>query len=202
MSDAYDDVQPDSAPGYRDQVAETDRVRWDARYVAGEAAHVGPPGVFAPYVHLFPTSGQALELACGAGSASVWLAQRGLEVWGVDVSQVAVAQARELAQRNGVGIRCRFDVVDLDDGLPAGPPADVIICHRFRDPGLYRAIAGRLRPGGLLAISVLSEVDARPGPFRAAPGELAAAFAGLDAIAAGEGGGEAWLLARVKRDGL
>ncbi len=156
--------------------------------------------MFAPYVDVFPTSGQALELACGGGSASVWLAQRGLAVWGVDVSPVAVAHARELAERNDVGCRCRFDVVDLDNGLPPGPSVEVIFCHRFRDPGLYPAIAGRLASGGLLAISVLSEVGARPGPFRAAPGELAAAFAGLDAVAAGEGGGQAWLLARAGRN--
>ena len=55
----------------------------------------------------------------------------------------------------------------------------------------------RLEPGGLLAMVVLSEVDVGPGPFRARPGELAAAFAGLDLIAEGEGQGEAWLLARA-----
>jgi hypothetical protein len=43
---------------------------------------------------------------------------------------------------------------------------------------------------------VLSEVGAAPGPFRAKPGELTAAFAELDPVAAGEGEGQAWLLAR------
>ena len=41
--------------------------------------------------------------------------------------------------------------------------------------------------------------SATPGPFRGAAGELSAAFAGLDVIAAGEGQGEAWLLARARR---
>jgi hypothetical protein len=110
---------------------------------------------------------------------------------------VAIGRARDLAGRSGVGDRCRFDVVDLDDGLPAGPPADVILCHKFRDRRLDRAIIGRLAPGGLLAIVVLSEVGTEPGPFRAAPGELPAAFAELDQVAAGEGQGCAWLLARA-----
>ena len=42
----------------------------------------------------------------------------------------------------------------------------------------------------MLAIAVLSEVDAAPGPYRAVPGELAAVFANLDLIAAGEGQGD------------
>lgn len=145
---------------------------------------------------MFPTTGQALDLACGQGQFAVWLARRGLKVWGLDVSEVAIRQAQDLALSSGVGERCRFDVMDLDDGLAAGPPAQVIVCHRFRDRRLDAAVIGRLAPGGLLAISALSEVGAAPGPFRAAAGELTAAFAEFDVLAAGEGDGKAWLLAK------
>ncbi|PQM45097.1 hypothetical protein C1Y40_04747 [Mycobacterium talmoniae] len=81
----------------------------------------------------------------------------------------------------------------------AGPgrPPHIILCHKFRDRRLDRAIIARLAPGGLLAISALSEVGAAAGPFRASAGELPAAFADLELVDAGEGGGEAWLLARA-----
>jgi SAM-dependent methyltransferase len=177
-----------------------DRRRWDERYTSqGPAAvdAVVPPSVLAAYAEVFPTAGKALDLACGPGLGSVWLALRGLQVLGLDISPVAVGHARELARRSGVDDRCRFDVVDLDDGLPAGSPVDVILCHKFRDRRLDQAIIERLAPGGLLAIAVLSEVGAGPGPFRAAPGELRAAFAQLELVAAGEGQGHAWLLARA-----
>jgi SAM-dependent methyltransferase len=180
-------------------VTREDRNRWDERYASGEPASVdvvGPPALLADYADAFPTGGCTLDLACGRGLNSVWLARRGLQVWGCDVSPVAISQARDLAHRNGIGDRCRFDVVDLDDGLPAGPPVDIILCHKFRDRRLDRAIIERLTPGGLLAIAVLSEVGAAPGPFRAAAGELPAAFADLDVIVTGEGQGYAWLLAR------
>lgn len=180
-------------------MAERDRARWDGRYAGGAPAPVGSDGpapVFAPFADVFPTAGRALDLACGRGQGAVWLARRGVDVWGVDISPVAVEQARDLARRSGVAPRCRFSVADLDDGLPAGPQADAILCQRFRDRRLDAAIIGRLAPGGVLAITVLSEVGAAPGPFRAAAGELSAAFAGLEVITAGEGGGEAWLLAR------
>lgn len=180
-------------------MGEADRHRWDERYAAKgppPLSSVAPPPVFAGHADLFPTSGRALELACGQGTGSVWLAARGLQVVGFDVSPVAIGQARELAQRAAVGHRCRFEVVDFDGGLPAGAPVDVIVCCKFRDPRLDRAIIDRLAPGGLLAIAALSEVGAGPGAFRAAAGELPAAFADLELIDADEGGGQAWLLAR------
>ena len=181
-------------------MADTDRVRWDQKYAGRAGGAPGLPQVFAQYVDEIPAAGRALDLACGSGSAAVWLAERGLTVWGVDVSAVAIEQAQELADRHGVSDRCRFSVADLDDGLPPGPPVEMILCHRFRDPRLYPAMVGRLTPGGLLAISVLSEVGSQPGFFRAAAGELDVAFADLQALAAGEGDGQAWLLARVKGD--
>ena len=172
-----------------------DRDRWDAVY--GERATPAPPrlpAVFAAYRSHFPSSGAALEIACGTGAASVWLAQRGLRVHGVDVSATAIDAARRLAGK--AGVTARFDTFDLDGGLPPGDLVQVLLCHKFRAPTLYNPMMARLVPGGLLAICVLSEVGAEPGRFRAAAGELRSAFAGLDVIASGEGDGQAWLLAR------
>lgn len=191
-------------------MTDRDRRRWDERYarLAPEAlggAELGvvelgvvePPDFLAPHVDLFPSAGHALDVACGQGRAAVWLASRGLHVRGLDISRVAIGHARDLARRRGVGDRCRFDVVDLDGGLPAGPPVDVIVCNKFRDPRLDQALIRRLSPGGLIALSVLSEVGAGPGPFRAVAGELPAAFAQLEVLAADEADGAAWLLARA-----
>lgn len=180
-------------------VSEQDRIRWEERYrnratPGVPAAEI--PAVFAPFEAEFPSRGRALDVACGPGVAAVWLALRGLDVWGLDISATAIHQARELATYAGVGERCQFDVVDLDDGLPAGPPVDLVMCHRFRDSRLDQSIADRLAPGGLLAISALSVVGAGAGRFRVQPCELTTAYAQLEVIGAGEGDGEAWLLAR------
>ncbi|PZO68709.1 MAG: SAM-dependent methyltransferase, partial [Sphingomonas taxi] len=129
-------------------------------------------------------------------TAAVWLARRGLYVWACDISPVAIAQAKRLAERAGQAERCEFQVVDLDDGLPAGIPVNLLLCNKFRDPRLDGAIVERLAVGGILAISVLSEVGASPGPYRARRGELLQAFSALDVIGAGEADGEAWLLGR------
>ncbi len=157
---------------------------------------ITPPSKFGDHVDLFPTTGFALELACGSGGTSVWLALRGLKVHGVDISGTAIGLAKKLAAENAVSSSCRFDVVDLDRGLPEGPQADLVVCHLFRDVRLYPQMVQRLTPGGLLAVAVLSEVDAKPGPFRAMAGELTDAFGHLEILEAGEGDGHAWILAR------
>jgi SAM-dependent methyltransferase len=119
-----------------------------------------------------------------------------MEVYGVDVSAVAIDLARRLAVADGVADQCRFDVVDLDGGLPTGPQVDLLLCHLFRDRRLDRAMVERLLPGGLLAVAVLSEVGAGPGPYRSRPGELRGVFGELDVLVEGEANGTAWLLGR------
>lgn len=182
-------------------MTEEARIHWDDRYAGmGPAAAftIAPPTTFAPHEHLFPTRGHALEIACGQGRAAVWLARRGLDVWGLDISPVAVNSAQELAARVEVDSRCRFDVVDLDGGLPDGPLVDLILCHLFRDSSLDQLLLERLAPGGMLAIAALSEVDVGPGRFRVAAGELHAAFANeINVVAEGEQDGHAWLLGRA-----
>jgi len=181
-------------------VAKRDREHWDDRYTQAVVASQdqGPvaPATFKALADRFPRSGTALEIACGRGRAAVWLADRGMSVVGYDISPVAVELAGALAEQLALSHRCTFGVADFDDGLPPGEPVDLILCHMFRNAALDRAMVQRLRPGGLLAIAVLSEVGAGPGRFRAPPGTLTAAFHDLDLVAHGEGSGTAWLLGR------
>lgn len=180
-------------------MAEEDRRKWDTRhaeYGPAPVTQISPPPVFADMEGLIPTEGRALELASGPGRAGVWLANRGLDYLGVDVSPVAIEVARRLALSSGMADRCRFEVHDLDNGLPDGPPADLVFIYLFRDSRLDRAVIDRLAPGGILATACLSEVGAGPGQFRAKPGELIKAFSSLDILAEGEAGGMAWLIGR------
>jgi SAM-dependent methyltransferase len=148
-----------------------------------------------------PVTGQALDVACGRGAVAVWLARRGLTVDAVDISPGGLAAGARLAAAHDVTDRIRWIAHDLDAGLPPGctGPYDVVVCQLFRDPVRYGDLAAVLSPGGLLAVTVLSQVGAGPGAFRAAPGELRAAFRGLDVLLDRETDGEATLLARAPR---
>jgi SAM-dependent methyltransferase len=183
-------------------MSEADRRRWDDRYRQGPTPDdaIALPDLFVPHEGLFPRRGRALDLACGRGRATLWLAARGLEAWGVDISPVAIAAARELADRRGLADRCRFDVVDLDAGLPEGFDVDVVLCHLFKDAALDGPIVERLTAGGLLAIAVLSASRGREGPYRSSLRELVDGFPTLSVVASGDDGETAWFLGRKPSD--
>lgn len=174
-----------------------DRTRWDERWSAAESRPATAPPAFGEAIEHFPTSGSAIDVACGDGAHSDWLIQRGLTVVGYDVSDVAVQRAR--LRFGADDDRAAFVVADLDHGLPPGPAVDLVLCHRFSARGLDAALVERLKPEGVLAVAVLSEVGAGPGRFRARPGELRERFGDVDdleIVATYEGHGDAWLVAR------
>lgn len=173
-----------------------DRERWDARFAGLGPGELAPPDALRGREDLVPTAGRALDVACGRGTVAVWLAHRGLGVDAVDVSPVALAAGRALAVETGVDT-VRWLEADLDDGLPVTGPYDVVVCQRFRDPALYRPLAAALAPDGLLVVGVLCAVGDTGGAFRAAPGELLAAFGDLDVLHHEEAHGQASLVARA-----
>jgi len=178
-----------------------DAERWDERYADAPPAEPAPPdGIESVSVEV-PVGGRALDVACGLGGQVVWAARRGLHVVGLDVSPVAVEATRRLARVHGVARRVDVRVHDLDAGLPADLGRfDLVICQRFRAPGVVPALVASLAEGGLAVLSVLSVVGAAvPGPHHAVPGELAAAVraTGADMLLSTEGDGRAIVVARA-----
>ena len=160
-----------------------DARRWDERYATVTAASPQPPEILERWpdlVTLIPSSGRCVDVACGPGAVTLWLAGRGLDVTALDVSTRAIDLLRRTAAGCEPPLRVDARVVDLDDGLPNDlVDLDLVVCQRFRDRSLYPVMVERLRPGGMALVSVLSEVGARrPGPFHAPPGELHTSFSG------------------------
>lgn len=172
-------------------MSDEDTRRWDVRHAVVDSAGPLPPAALHGREALLPPAGRALEVACGRGAVARWLAERGFGVDAVDLSGVGLA-----ALAGAAGVRCVQH--DLDLGLPSScaGPYDVVVCQRFRDPALYPALVERLAAGGLLVVTVLSEVGDEPGRFRAPAGELLSAFSGLETLVHTERNGEASLVAR------
>ncbi len=173
-------------------MSDVDRRRWDARHAAAQDVVALPPDALRGREDLVPTAGRALDVACGRGAVALWLARRGLAVDAVDVSSVGLGAGA----RRAADLPVRWWRHDLDAGLPPGcaGPYDVVVVQRYRHPALYPVLAAALAPGGLLVVTVLSEVDEGPGPWRAAPGELRAAFPDLDVLVHAEAKGEVSLV--------
>ena len=55
--------------------------------------------------------GKALEVGCGTGTNSIWLARQGFNVLGVDIAQAAIDMANQ--KKNGVPLSCEFTVLDF-----------------------------------------------------------------------------------------
>jgi len=108
-----------------------------------------------------PASGRILEVGCGHGLLSLYLALASpeREVVGIDVDEEKLAAARVAAA--GAGLAATFDVV-AGAALPEGPWAgiaivDVLYLLAADDQrALLRSCAGALAPGGVLAVKEMA----------------------------------------------
>ena len=186
---------------------ETDRKRWDRKYTAREGpAHFRPGRLLTEHRHLLTGEGQdairqpggspggprALDVACGFGGTSLFLASLGYQVDAVDVSGVALAQVQAEASRRGLQV----NLVQADLTRWWVPPAwyDLIVVKYYLNRDLMPRLAGGLRAGGLLFVEHrnLRYLSVRPGfdpAFLLRFGELRrfAMEAGLDLLHVADG---------------
>jgi Cyclopropane fatty acid synthase and related methyltransferases len=145
---------------------------FELRYLLGRApwdTGVTPPEVVELVERGDLPPGRALDLGCGTGTNSFYLARHGWEVVGVDFSVVAIRRARRRARRMNLPVRFyRADVTDL--GFLTGPfdlALDIGCLHGIPPEGRmrYAAEVGRLvRPGGLYMLyAFFPRPDGPPG---------------------------------------
>lgn len=102
--------------------------------------------------------GKALDLGCGGGKDSIWLAQRGWVVHGVDASAGAIAEARAAARTAGVCLV--LDTASISDWRPVSR-YDLVFCTfalPARGTGRSRMLetaAGAVALGGTILLTDL-----------------------------------------------
>ena len=97
----------------------SEEIKWQERYLSGDL----PWDTNRPSVELQRVLREeclepcrAIELGCGTGTNSVWLAQQGFEVVGVDLAPAAIDRARQRAAAAGVTVDFRVaDVLTAED---------------------------------------------------------------------------------------
>jgi SAM-dependent methyltransferase len=142
--------------------------------------HDGPPG-------------RALDLGCGTGKNTVYLARHGWEAVGVDISLVAILQARWRAFT--ADARCQFHRADVTDlhflKDPFDQALDIGCLHSLpldgREP--YASEVVRLtRPGGWYMLYAFTPRPADSAVRGIAPEDVEALFGPAFRIERQEGG--------------
>ena len=157
--------------------------RFVTRYESGEVPwddSLPPPEVQA-LVSDLPV-GRALDLGCGYGRTSIYLAQHGWHVDGIDFVPQAVAEATQRAMAAGVAQQVRFHHASVTDlAFLEGPyslAVDIGCMHALDDVGLqsYRdGLLSLLAPGAtyLLFVRLRDESEvAETGPRGILEGEV------------------------------
>jgi len=127
----------------------------------------------------------ALELGCGTGTNSIWLARKGFDVTATDISDKAIAAAK--AKAEDAKVSATFLALDiLENEIPGGPfdfaydrgcfhsfhrPADraryaEIVAASLSDGGIWRSETGNcdeppreIGPPRLSALDIVSAVE-------------------------------------------
>lgn len=99
-----------------------------------------------------------LDIGCGSGAVSLFMASRGKKVLGIDISETSVSACREGAKRLGLGNMASFEVMNFPEERP-NKKFDMIICsevleHIKDDKIALEKIYNLLNSEGLLVISV------------------------------------------------
>ena len=171
-------------------MSDADRDRWNARYASGKyAARTHPSALLAAWIDRLPP-GRALDVACGLGRNAIHLATHGYAVDAMDISDIALAGARERAEAAGVTVN--WIEADLERPNIARDAYDVIVVARFLDRPLVPRLIDALRFGGHLVYDhhYISPVDVdgpRSHRFRARPNELLERFCTLRVLSYEEG---------------
>ena len=156
-----------------------------------EASYAGTPPwdigraqpVFVRLADAGAVEGRVLDSGCGTGENALMLAERGLDVAGVDAAPTAIAAAQQKAADRGLA--ARFVVWDALRLGELGEQFDTVIdsglFHVFDDERraqYVEALAAVVRPGGRYVLCCFS--DRQPGdwgPRRVHQEEIRATFA-------------------------
>jgi len=122
-------------------MALSDKERWNEKYQDNQIPNE-PIKLIVDYVKL-ATGKQALDIACGMGRHSKYLASLGFEVDALDVSSVAIESLQNIAHIHA-------QEVDFDTYTLAKEKYNLIVCTYFLERKLFPQMIEALKPNGII----------------------------------------------------
>jgi len=128
---------------------------WDERYSGDELVWTSTPNQFLVAEAVGLPAGRAVDLACGEGRNSIWLAEQGWTVTGVDFSPVGLAKAKRFAELWDVEVTWVESGIEAWDPPPDGFDLVVMLYLQLPQPTRSAALAtaaSAVAPGGTLLV--------------------------------------------------
>lgn len=122
--------------------------KWDNTYRDADYSKLEVSAVLKRNQHLLPSSGRAVDLACGLGANAICLAASGLVTEAWDFSSVALTQLEHYARIHQLDITTQQR--DIEQHPPSVNRFDVVIVTHFLYRPIFPAVLASLKPGGLL----------------------------------------------------
>ncbi len=159
----------------------SDRIKWNARYESEDSFLGERPSPFLTReierIKTLAPGSKALDIACGEGRNSVFLARHGFNVIGLDISDKGLEKGVKRAQ--AIGVNVEFRRVDLDD-YTIQEKFDLILNFNFLLRELIPFEVAALNPGGVLLFDTImaSEqlLQSHKPSYLLQPGELSSLF--------------------------
>ena len=103
--------------------------KWNKIYGVSEHSKPQAAKVLRENLHLLPSKGNALDVACGLGNNALLLAQHGLETCAWDISQTAIDKLQTYSEN--LDISLQVEARDITASPPAPKSFDIIVVSRF-----------------------------------------------------------------------
>jgi 2-polyprenyl-3-methyl-5-hydroxy-6-metoxy-1,4-benzoquinol methylase len=162
-------------------MASDNNTKWDKRFRDEDFALGTDPSPYLAanigFIKSLVPCGKALDIACGEGRNSIFLAREGFEVTGIDISEAGLEKASKWMERENLRIDFRRENLEKYEITET---YDLIINFNFLLRDLIPKEVAALRPGGVIVFDSILDSPYVPTThkkeFLLGPGELYSIF--------------------------
>jgi len=126
------------------------RMKWNSKHKERlDQQRLPEPNPRIKNLSAYLTGGRALDLACGLGGNSIFLAQLNYEVEAIDISDVAIHYIQEQVSRDNLTIHPKIcDLTELNNQQWRNESFDIVVITYFLDRSLFPFVKNLVKEEG------------------------------------------------------